>query len=157
MEDKLLFVLVYTKPYPLQVVHGKLFGMSQSSANEWLQFLLPVLAAALARLGMLPEREGQRVAQRERRKGEPRDLIVDGGERRRHRPKSKQTQALPYSGKKKGHYPKNLVVVNTTSTRVRRCIHGSGARAREKGLPNVFGICGLRRVGRPEASLTSLS
>ncbi len=44
-EDKLLFILVYTKTYALQVVQGQLFGMSQSSANEWIHFLLPVLAA----------------------------------------------------------------------------------------------------------------
>jgi hypothetical protein len=25
-EDRLLFILVYLKPYPLQVVHGRLFG-----------------------------------------------------------------------------------------------------------------------------------
>ncbi len=118
VEDKLLFVLVYTKTYPLQVVHGKLFGMSQSSANEWLHFLVPVLAAALDAWGVLPERDGQRVAQRERRYGEPRDLIVDGVERRRQRPKGKKKQALHYSGKKKGHYDKNIVVVNTKSKRV---------------------------------------
>jgi hypothetical protein len=70
VEDKLLFVLVYTKTYPLQVVQGKLFAMSQSSANEWRRFLVPVLAAALDALGVLPEREGKRVAQQERRQGE---------------------------------------------------------------------------------------
>jgi Helix-turn-helix of DDE superfamily endonuclease/DDE superfamily endonuclease len=118
VEDKLLFVLVYTKTYPLQVVQGKLFEMSQSSANEWLRFLVPVLAAALDALGVLPEREGERVAQRERRPGEPQDFIVDGVERRRQRPKSKKKQALHYSGKKKGHYDKNIVVVNTKSKRV---------------------------------------
>jgi DDE superfamily endonuclease len=118
VEDKLLFVLVYTKTYPLQVVQGKLFAMSQSSANEWLRFLVPVLAAALDALGVLPEREGKRVAQQERRQGELPDLIVDGVERRRQRPKSKEKQALHYSGKKKGHYDKNIVVVNTKSKRV---------------------------------------
>ena len=97
VEDKLLFVLVYTKTYPLQVVQGKLFAMSQSSANEGLRFLVPVLAAALDALGVLPEREGKRVAQQERRQGELPDLIVDGVERRRQRPKSKEKQALHYS------------------------------------------------------------
>lgn len=92
--DKLLFVLVYTKTSPLQVVQGKLFEMSQASANEWLRFLVPVLAGTLDALGMLPERAGQRVAQRERRQGEPPDFIVDGVERRRQRPKSQKKQAL---------------------------------------------------------------
>src|SRR4051812_40194013 len=40
LEDKLLFVLVYLKTYPLQVVLGELFGMSTSQANYWLQRLL---------------------------------------------------------------------------------------------------------------------
>lgn len=57
-EDKLLFILVYTKTYTLQVVQGQLFGMSQSSANEWIHWLVPVLAAALDALGVMPEREG---------------------------------------------------------------------------------------------------
>jgi hypothetical protein len=118
VEDKLLFVLVYTKTSPLQVVHGQLFAMSQSSANEWLHFLLPVLATALDALGVSPEREGRRFAQRERTHKKPPDLIVDGVERRRQRPKSQQKQALYYSGKKKGHYDKNVVVVATNSKRV---------------------------------------
>jgi hypothetical protein len=116
--DKLLFVLVYTKTYPLQVVQGQLFGMSQSSANEWIHFLLPVLAEALDALGVMPEREGQKAAGHERRQGEARDLIVDGVERRRQRPKNPKIQAIHYSGKKKGHYDKNVVVVNTRSKRV---------------------------------------
>lgn len=118
VEDKLLFVLVYTQTYPLQVVQGQLFGMSQPSANEWLHFLLPVLADALDALGVLPERDSQQVARQERRHGEGRDLIVDGVERRRQRPKQAKKQAAHYSGKKKGHFDKNLVVVNTASQRV---------------------------------------
>ena len=103
VEDKLLFVLVYTKTYPLQVVQGQLFEMSQPSANEWLHFLLPVLAVALEALGVMPEREGAQAARHERRQGEAPDLIVDGVERRRQRPKDPKIQAIHYSGKKKAH------------------------------------------------------
>lgn len=118
VEDKLLFVLVYTKTYPLQVVQGQLFGMSQPSANEWIHFLLPVLAKALDALGVMPERDGRQVATRERRRTDAHDLIVDGVERRRQRPKSREMQTIHYSGKKKGHYDKNVVVVSTQSKRV---------------------------------------
>ena len=117
-EDKLLFALVYTKTYPLQVVQGQLFGMSQSSANEWIHFLVPVLATALDDLGVLPERDGAQVARHERRQAEPPDLIVDGVERRRQRPKNREKQALHYSGKKKQHTDKNLVLASTRSKRV---------------------------------------
>jgi hypothetical protein len=118
VEDKLLFILVYTKTYPLQVVQGQLFGMSQSSASEWIHFLLPVLAAGLDVLGVMPERDGAQAAQHERGHGAAPDLIVDGVERRRQRPKDAKIQAIHYSGKKKGHFDKNVVVVNTNSKRV---------------------------------------
>lgn len=118
VEDKLLFALVYTKTYPLQVVQGQLFGMSQSRANEWIHFLLPVLAAALDQLGVIPERDGAQVGQQERRPAEPPDLIVDGVERRRQRPKERKKQVLHYSGKTKHHSDKNVVLVNTQSKRI---------------------------------------
>ena len=34
-EDKLLFILVYQKTYPLQTMHGLQFGLSQPQTNEW--------------------------------------------------------------------------------------------------------------------------
>src|SRR4051812_48206116 len=55
-EDKLLFLLVYLKTYPLQVVLGQLFGLSTSRANSWLHRLLPILRSALDDLGFTPER-----------------------------------------------------------------------------------------------------
>src|SRR5689334_6937108 len=50
-EDRLLFILVYLKTYSLQVVHGRLFGMVQGKANQWIYMLLPPLLAALGTLG----------------------------------------------------------------------------------------------------------
>ena len=41
-EDCLFFILTYLKTYALQVVHGRLFGMGQSKANQWIHALLPV-------------------------------------------------------------------------------------------------------------------
>jgi hypothetical protein len=117
-EQKLLFILVYQKAYPLQVVLGELFGMSQSGANQWVHRLLPVLRKALAALGVMPERDGRKFAQAERSKNEPRDYIIDGTERRRQRPQKPEKQALHYSGKKKTHSDKNVVIVNTKSRRV---------------------------------------
>ena len=40
-EDRLLFILAYVKTYSLQVVQGRLFGMGQSKANQWIHVLLP--------------------------------------------------------------------------------------------------------------------
>jgi hypothetical protein len=63
-EDRLLFVLVYLKTYALQVVHGRLFGLGQSKANQWLHVLLPVLQAALTALGDTPSRTLTTLAER---------------------------------------------------------------------------------------------
>src|SRR5450756_2934694 len=60
MEQKLLFILVHQKTYPLQVVLGELFGLSQSSANEWIHRLLPILREALIMIGVMPERDGRK-------------------------------------------------------------------------------------------------
>jgi hypothetical protein len=63
-EDRLLFILIYLKTYALQVMHGRLFGMSQSKANQWIHVLLPVLLAALRALGDAPARSLTALAQR---------------------------------------------------------------------------------------------
>src|SRR5262245_28292216 len=72
-EDRLLFILVYLKTYALQVVHGRLFGMVQGKANQWIHGLLPALLAALRALGDAPARSltalAQRLRSEERRVG----------------------------------------------------------------------------------------
>src|SRR5918996_4216876 len=62
-EDRLLFILAYVKTYSLQVVQGRLFGMGQSKANQWIHDLLPVLLAALRALGDAPARSLTALAQ----------------------------------------------------------------------------------------------
>jgi Helix-turn-helix of DDE superfamily endonuclease len=63
-EDRLLFILAYVKTYSLQVVQGRLFGMGQSKANQWIHMLLPVLLTALRTLGDAPARSLSALAQR---------------------------------------------------------------------------------------------
>ena len=63
-DDRLFFILVYLKTYALQVVQGRLFGMGQSKANQWIHVLLPVLLAALRALGDAPARSLTALAQR---------------------------------------------------------------------------------------------
>ena len=118
MEQKLLFILVYQKAYPLQTLLGEVFALSQPRVNEWIHRLLPILKEALDDLGVLPEREPERFAQSEARHGERPDFIIDGTERRRQRPKNPEKQAAAYSGKKKKHCDKNVVIVQAKSTRV---------------------------------------
>src|SRR6266540_1115286 len=63
-EDRLLFILVYLKTYTLQVVQGRLFGMGQSKAHQWIHVLLVILQATLRTLGDAPTRSLTALAQR---------------------------------------------------------------------------------------------
>jgi len=63
-EDRLFFLLTYLKTYSIQVVQGRLFGMGQSKANQWIHVLLPALLAALRALGDAPTRSLTALAQR---------------------------------------------------------------------------------------------
>jgi Helix-turn-helix of DDE superfamily endonuclease/DDE superfamily endonuclease len=135
-EQKLLFLLVYLKTYPLQAVMGELFGLSQPGVNHWLRRLLPVLRTALDDLGVLPERDPRAFA----RAGPPPRLIIDGTERRRQRPKSPEKQAAHYSGRKKAHCDKNVVVVEARSRRVGYLSATYVGRAADKGIADHEGL-----------------
>ncbi len=63
-EERLLCILVYLKTYPLQVVQGRLFGMGQSKAHQWIHVLLVVLRATLRALGDAPTRSLTELAKR---------------------------------------------------------------------------------------------
>ena len=63
-EERLLFILVSLTTSALQVVHGRLFGMVQGKANQWIHVLLPALLAALRALGDAPARSLTALAQR---------------------------------------------------------------------------------------------
>ena len=103
MADKLLFILVYQKTYPLQTMLGLQFGLSQGRVNEWIHRLMPIAQRALASLGMTPEREGAAVQSSELVQEGGVDLVIDGTERRRQRPQDADAQREQYSGKKDSH------------------------------------------------------
>jgi len=63
-QDRLLFILVYLKTYPLQVVQGRRFGMGQSKAHQWIHVLVVVRQAARRTLGDIPARSWQELATR---------------------------------------------------------------------------------------------
>src|SRR5262245_1162195 len=134
--QKLLFAVVYLKTYPLQVIMAELFGLSQPQVNHWLRRLLPILRDALDDLGVLPERDGQSFADA---RPSPR-LIIDGTERRRQRPKNPEKQAAHYSGRKKTHCDKNVVVVEVGSKRVDYLSGTQAGRAADKSIADREGI-----------------
>ncbi len=101
LEDKLLFILSYLKNYPLQSYHGLQFGLSQSKTNEHLHRLLPKLKRALQILACQPARQAAEFVERLHEQIEVGELVQDGVERQRERPKDNDEQKLYYSGKKK--------------------------------------------------------
>lgn len=118
LRDKLLFVLVYQKTAPLQTMHGLQFGLSQPQTNYWLHRLLPVLQKSLSKMGMKPERDGSKVADLiEAREGGA-NLSLDASERVLQRPVKVDKQKEKYSGKKKMHTDKNLLLVNENTKKV---------------------------------------
>src|SRR6266404_2691518 len=99
-------------------MHGLQFDLSQPQTHYWIHRLLPVLQRALAALGMAPERDASRVATSPLAlEGAP-DGVIDGTERRRQRPTDAAQQREQYSGKKKTHTDKNLLLVNEHTDKV---------------------------------------
>jgi hypothetical protein len=127
-QEKLLFILVYYKTYPLQEVLAFHFDMSQGQACQWIHVLSEVLRLALGELGHLPERDPQKVRElleaymneSSQHKGETEleNFGIDGTERRRQRPRDQEKQKRFYSGKKKTHTVKNNVIVTLGNRRV---------------------------------------
>jgi Helix-turn-helix of DDE superfamily endonuclease/DDE superfamily endonuclease len=139
-EQKLLFLLVYLKAYPLQALLGELFGMSQPAANSWVHRLLPILRQALDELGALPERVPDHFARGQAAAGGDPRLIIDGTERRRQRPKNREKQAAHYSGKKKTHSDKNVVVTDARGRRVGFLSGTYPGKTHDKRVADAAGI-----------------
>ena len=118
IEDKLFFILFYLKTYPLQEVIAHLFGMSQSQANYWIHLLSKVLKITLDRNGYLPKKLPKELL-RALEKEAPQDLVIDGTERRRQRPKDDEKQKELYSGKKKAHTVKNILLIGDSDREIK--------------------------------------
>jgi hypothetical protein len=140
-EQKLMFILVYQKAYPLQTLLGEVFELSQGRVNYWVHHLLPLLKQALEALEMMPERAPCQFARHERNRGEPSELIIDGTERRRQRPKSPAKQALHYSGKHKTHSDKNVVVVTAKTKRVGYLSQTYAGKTHDKKIADQEALC----------------
>jgi hypothetical protein len=99
-------------------MHGLQFGLSQPQTNYWIHRLLPVLQKTLRDLGMKPERRGQKVSQTIQAREGGANLSLDATERELQRPVRIEKQKEKYSGKKKTHTDKNLLLVNENTKKV---------------------------------------
>jgi hypothetical protein len=118
------------------VGQGRLLGMGQSPAHQWMHVLLPALLVALRALGDAPARSLTALAQRRGRGGSHRGHAPGGGihtpghtagppgahdgtERRLGRPPDPPQQAAGYSGKQKDPPIQNVLLVQ--ARRLRPC------------------------------------
>src|SRR5215468_2246395 len=109
-EDRLLFILTYLKTSALQVVHGRLFGMVQGTANQWIHVLLPTLLAALRTLGDAPARSLTALAQRLGASEAAAASVVDSLEEEPALVATPEAPLLPMTGRNNGSSaPKTLL------------------------------------------------
>ncbi len=111
-EEKLFFILFYFKCYPTFDLAG--FFYNRDGGNIWNMYsqLVPILESALGKKMTLPVRSIGSIDEFFAVFPEAKDVFIDGTERPIQRPKDKQRQKANYSGKKKRHTRKNIVVTN---------------------------------------------
>ena len=139
--EKLFYILFYMKCYPTYDLAGFIFESDRSQACRWVKELLPVLQGSLDRELVLPKRKINSVEGFLQFFPGVKDIFIDGTERPVQRPKKEKRQAKHYSGKKKRHTKKNIIVATqekkiliVTKT---KCGNQHDMRMlRKSGLPN---------------------
>jgi hypothetical protein len=110
---KLFFILWYLKVYPTFDVAAYVFGSSKSRTQVWAHKILPILEKTLGRKLVLPKRRIGSVEEFLALFPETKEVMLDGMERPTVRSQKKKSQNKHYSGKKKRHTRKNLILTNS--------------------------------------------
>lgn len=105
--EKLFFILYYQKNNPLQEALAASFDLKQDMANKWVHVLTPLLAKALK--NFTPTSDAHKVNEQMH---ENETYLMDATERPVQRDTYEQEEF--YSGKKKMHTIKNLLITATT-------------------------------------------
>lgn len=131
--DKLVFILVYLRFYPVQVLQGLLFGLSQPQANDWIHRLTPILNEALGDEQHLPARRAKDIKTLLEACPEL-EFMIDGTERPVRRPQDGTHQQAHYSGKKKRHTVKNTVITDKQTGKIKGLSDTVAGRMHDKQL-----------------------
>ena len=110
---KLFFILWYLKVYPTFDVSAYVFGSSKSRTHQWVHKILPILEKTLGRKLVLPKRRVSSVEEFFALFPEAKEVMLDGVERPTVRNQKSKQQRKHYSGKKKRHTRKNLILTNS--------------------------------------------
>lgn len=109
-KEKLFYILFYMKCYPTYDLASFLFEVDRSQTCRWVKLLLPILQATLERELVLPKRKVNSIEEFLSLFPGVKDIFIDGTERAVQRPTKEKRQAKHYSGKKKRHTKKNIIV-----------------------------------------------
>jgi hypothetical protein len=109
--DQLFFMLVYYCTYPLQIMHGALFGLSESQTCRIIHNLSQVMEFTFALTAPTRDAAALKAALlRVAAAGVEPVAVIDGTERPTQRPSTEPLQTDLYSGRFKQHAFKNLIV-----------------------------------------------
>jgi hypothetical protein len=111
--QKLFFILFYLKNYPTFDVCAFLFASSKTSTCDWQKEILPLLEKTLGRKLSLPKRQINSPEEFFALFPFAKEVMLDGVERPTIRSKKSKAQSKHYSGKRKRHTRKNLLLVDS--------------------------------------------
>ena len=109
---KLFYILFYVKTYPTFDVAAFMFASSKSRTQHWAHKILPLLEKTLGRKVVLPKRRISTPEEFLSSFPGVKEAMIDGVERPIQRPKKNKPQKKNYSGKKKRHTRKNVVITD---------------------------------------------
>jgi hypothetical protein len=111
-KKKLFYILFYVKTYPTFDVAAFVFGSSKSRTHRWTHDILPLLEKTLGRKVVLPKRQIATPEEFFATFPGIKEVLLDGVERPTIRSQKNKVQKKHYSGKKKRHTRKNLIVTD---------------------------------------------
>jgi hypothetical protein len=109
-QEKLFYILFYAKVYPSFDVAGFIFNADKSSCCRWAHWFIKALELALGQKCVLPKRKAKDLEKIFLKIPQIKEIFIDGTERPIRRPKNQEKQKDNYSGKKKRHTKKNLII-----------------------------------------------
>jgi len=109
-DQKLFYAMFYLKVCPTFDVAAFIFNSSKTRTHEWKNIALPLLEKTLGRKLVLPKRKISTLEEFKQAFPEIADVFLDGTERKIQRPKKPKNNKKNYSGKRKHHSRKNVLM-----------------------------------------------
>jgi len=109
-EEKMFYILFYYKVYPTFDLASLLFNADRSICCRWAHWYSKALELTLGEKLLLPARRASDLKELLSSMPELKEIFIDGTDRPVRRPKNSERQKNHYSGKKKRHSVKNIVI-----------------------------------------------